>query len=590
MQDLENSKTSSNFEKRTYKYYLSFITKTIYPYIYTKLRNYNWLITSILCLILGYMLVWQRGFYSDDYLFKFMPSEVKYNQPRAGAWAMGYAFYFFIPDFEIIPRLIVCLAIGVTAFLLGWLIYQILGSKLAAVISGWILLMPFYASEATLWAFVYIIISMLALIFLIACWKALAEPNHRIVKIIIGTLAYALMLYVEEPLALVILLVPLLGLTQLESFTRLSAYWSFFKRITIILICPSLVAVGFYLVFYRNSTFIEGRGGLDTNIEAILQRPAQYMQRLEGMTISSDWGLPLTKEVFNLGLSVIVGSWKGITLFLLLIVALIWTVFSWKPSTNEYKMTYKTGVIVFLSGIIWIALLLFIPGILIKGQILEYRMLYFPYAGLGIALGSLFWIINKKFQYIFVSKIWIVLVGALLLFSSICTTGFAESFAIRYDLDQKEVNAITKALPSQALPEKTILVPVATVETYPAKYVHAVSLLFGVLETNWSLSASIQNSYQRKDLYAVTGNKWAPIQLSSTATPNLLRVGNSELQIDHLLLFSYRWGTVYVIKDLRIIDENNALLQTIEFPIAANLSQNGVPIINLQIHDGALIF
>ena len=110
--------------------------------------------------MLGYMLVWQRGMYMDDYFFQ-RRFETKVNEQSFPELLAGYYRFptrFFsrnvalfssgwLPTHERRVRLISALANGVNALLLGWLTYRLLASRAAGVISGWLYLMPFFSRK-----------------------------------------------------------------------------------------------------------------------------------------------------------------------------------------------------------------------------------------------------------------------------------------------------------------------------------------------------------------------------------------------------------------------------------------------------------
>ena len=49
---------------------------------WTALGSFGWLLTALICLTLGYMFVWQRGFYIDDYSVRLSAIDVLTGQWR----------------------------------------------------------------------------------------------------------------------------------------------------------------------------------------------------------------------------------------------------------------------------------------------------------------------------------------------------------------------------------------------------------------------------------------------------------------------------------------------------------------------------
>src|SRR5205085_1207134 len=118
--------------------------------------RFGWLGTAILSLWLGYLLVWRRGPYLDDYGMKDALGSVLSGTwmiypLRPITWLVVSALAALLPIDELLVRTATAVCVGCNALLVGWLVYRVLGARLAAVISCWLFLMPFLAWEAVLW-------------------------------------------------------------------------------------------------------------------------------------------------------------------------------------------------------------------------------------------------------------------------------------------------------------------------------------------------------------------------------------------------------------------------------------------------------
>lgn len=564
------------------------------------LGSFGWLLTALICLVLGYMLVWQRGFYSDDYSNRLMaidlltgqwrpiwsPSRIPTFPVRILAWMVATSFAGLLPTHEFFVRAISTLGIGLNAILLGWLVYRILGSRLAAVISGWLWLMPFYAQEAVLWAGAAAGLPAVGftLLFLHASWSALTQPQRAGRWITLGTLAFTILLLITEQFTFAAGLVPILGLAVAAQRQRAS-YWVLLRRSLYVLIWPLAVAAIFYLLLYSNSRAVAARGGLDLSLAGIVQRSLGYYDRLTWMTMS-DWGQGLTSDAYSIGEAVLCRSWKGMPLFFAATVSLVLTVLAWRTGEREYLFPYRVGLIVFCAGVIWLVALLLFPSVLVKGQGLEHRQLYFPTAGASVAVGALVWMAAKRLRRPVCDKIFVAISGVLLLLSTICMLGYAEAFAARSKLDQRQIAALVQALPSQHLPESSYVVPFQNEERLFGKDDYVSRLLLGGFETPWSAGAVLEEAYRRNDLQTITANRWDPMQFSymgdSQPPSNQLGIQGVSVPVDQTVLFTYRAGSVFLIESITITKSDGAQ-HTVEFPIARDLHRQGVPTITIEV-------
>lgn len=110
--------------------------------------NYGYLLVGVACLWLGYMVVWQRGLYLDDYSLKNLAVDMvtgdrrpvfdwrsNPNFPaRLLTWVVLPQLAALVPDHELIARLLMVLVTGTNAFLLGFLAYKMTKSRIGGVI------------------------------------------------------------------------------------------------------------------------------------------------------------------------------------------------------------------------------------------------------------------------------------------------------------------------------------------------------------------------------------------------------------------------------------------------------------------------
>lgn len=574
-------------------------------WVWAMFGRYGWLLTSIVCLAIGYMLIWQRGSYLDDYSNKAMAidtvtgvwrpvwsgTRIPTFPVRILSWMVNTSFAGLLPTHEFVVRAVSALGFGADACLLGWLVHRLLASQLAGVISTWLFLMPMYAYEMVLWAGAAagMLGVCLALLFLHSFLTALSGSKTRHRWAVLGTVAFGVMVLFGEPFISVVVFLPILALSIGVRHQNVGCGTAL-KRSVYLLMWPLAVAGVAYALLYTQSSLVAGRGGFDVSLSGVVGRSIGYFDRLLWMTLSPDWGQRLTKDALDIGASVLIQSWEGMILFLTANALALLTVLSWRSREREYLSGYKVGLVVFCGGITWFTVSLLFPSVLVKGQILEYRLLYFPTAGLGVAGASLVWMVTKCFRSEVLARLFIAIVGVFLLLNTVGMLGFAKSLAARSELDRKQIAALVQALPSEWLPENSYVVPFDTEENLFAREYSVSLLLVGVFETSWSARAALNEAYGRSDLQAITSNRWVGMRLSNVTQGEEplkeLGIQGLSVPVNQTVVFTYRGGSAFVIESLTIVEPGGSQYR-VQFPIGTNLRLHGLPTMeNVVVRNG----
>lgn len=140
----------------------------------------------------------------------------------------------------------------------------------------------------------------------------------------------------------------------------------------------------------------ESRGGIDLSLAGLAERSAEYIDRLEWM-IAGPWGGSLTRESFQVGLATLLASGFGLVLAAATEAALTLTALVWRPRRGGRNETdrapWPCGAWMLLAGAVGFAATLLFRGTLLRGQLLEFRMLYVPRAAgclfVGVCVGAL---------------------------------------------------------------------------------------------------------------------------------------------------------------------------------------------------------
>lgn len=537
---------------------------------------------ALICVFLGYLLIGERGLYMDDYSARnqtvniitgvYQPSMVPL-QARYLALSLQQNLAGLAKSYELPIRWFFTVMIAFNAALLSWLIYRILRSRLAAVVSGWLFAVPFIAFEATLWLMqlgLYVPGVFFMLVFLHMSLSALAAERKATLWIMLSLAAYIIAILFLEQTALVAFAVPLLAwvIAGNSSGARVRLVRSFVLGLTAL----ALAGLVFGLLYVNNIFLVQSRGGLDFDPLAVLQRIPQYYERFAWMVAGNDWGLRLTGDTFLLGFDAIRSSLVGKGLAIAAGVLLTLIVWFWRHEHQQASPWRAAAVLI--AGAFWFMATIIIPGIFVKGQIIEYRMLYIPLAGACAAAGAFVCLVTRHLDRPAVQKAALALSGVVALFSTVCLTGYCRAYVERYALDQREIAALRLALPGEMLPADAYIIPLdADFKLFDSK--EAINwLMTGVFETPWSSNDAIQQAYRRSDLQSLASNKWSPIVISQqTAQPLgqvVLRVEGTPIPLDRTIFFSYHKGQIQIYEMLAITQKSGRP-QLIPLPLAQRL-------------------
>jgi hypothetical protein len=408
------------------------------------------------------------------------------------------------------------------------------------------------------------------LVFLHFCLSALAAERQAALWAVLALAAYIIAILFLEQTALMAFAVPLLALVVAGngSGTRIRLV----RSLVLGVLALALAGLVFSLLYVNNIFLVQSRGGLDFDPAAVLQRFPQYYERFAWMVTDSDWGGRLTEDAFILGFDAIRFSPVGMVLASAAGVLLTLTVWFWQYE-HQQASPWKAAAVL-MAGVLWFVATIAIPGIFVKGQIIEYRMFYVPLAGACAAAGALVCLVTRLFDRPTVQKVALALSGLVALFSTVCLTGYCRAYAERYALDQRQIAALHLALPGEMLPANAYIIPLdADFNLFDGR--EAISkVMTGVFETTWSSSDAIRQAYHRPDLQSITGNQWSPILISQqTAQPLgqvVLLVQGTPVPLDRTIFFSYHNGQIQIY-ELLALAQKSGLPQIVPLPLAQHL-------------------
>lgn len=403
----ERTATPSSIKETPYKINGVVITDKLYKLLkkinITHLLRASVILSFIVSVVLGYLFVWDRGLYMDDYLIKSLGQDFD-----TGTWHLSFDPLFpyvrvlgqlliqnlvhAIPEHEFLVRLLMASVHAGSAITIGLIIFKLTESEIAGVLATWLYLMPFVGIEVLLW-FVQIQHMIATFLFLIALYlavKAIKKSTNYSRDIIFAGLLMALGLHFSELPIPAVVFPPFLALAALVSSSERKR-WRHCILVSILLVALG-VAIGFlHYEFFTGRYTQEGyRGEVEYGLPSILAKYRVFLEAIYWRTLHSGWGRQLIKEAVALGFKVIVSSPLSFSLLLLLTISSLFWV-SKVPLPYGNRRTYiAKAIAIIIIGIVWMFAAL-VPGTLLSKQTLEERMMYFAFAGFALINVGVIW-------------------------------------------------------------------------------------------------------------------------------------------------------------------------------------------------------
>ncbi|NDJ60889.1 MAG: glycosyltransferase family 39 protein [Chloroflexi bacterium] len=560
------------------------------------LRQRGWLIVGLLSLSVGYMIVWQRGMHFDDYWLQGAPisfTELMFSGSRFLFSFTSTALLDLVPQNEFLLRLLLTANIGLNAWLLGWFVARLLKSRLAGVIGGWLYLMPIFAAEALLFsgaATGYVPMVTFGLLTLHCFHRSLTQPAQTRRWLLIGVVMFTAAFNFIEQVAGIVVLLPLITLIAAQDSALNRRRLARLTAIT--LVSFGVILLAHYLLFYRGNTDInQMRGGLDLNPVGVINRAVNsYFAPLAFTTIAPEYGLLVVRDSLALGLETLRASLSALAQMVLAGLLLLWTIIMWRRDAHTDHPPRRVGWIVLGMGLIWFGFLLVFPGALFDGQAVTSRLLYLPLAGLALGTAAIAWLIVRSVRVPLLERLLIALAGLVLILSTIAMLGFTRAYQARSALDQQQATAFLGAVPGDALPADTYIVPYNLDERVLREHDFLNRLQVGLFENTSAALGTLIPAYDRSDFVVVVSDRWVGGTRFDCTTPaeldggNLCLIGtthrfrgNVYVPINQMLLFTYREQTLFIIGGLRLaIGED---IYAADLPLAQIFRERGVPVI-----------
>jgi len=475
-----------------------------------------------------------------------------------------------IPDREVPVRVLLALLHCTNAILVGLFAYRLVPSPLAALFAVLFFLVPVPAHESLLWLVAAGVSTLGAMMFLIALqvlWRALEGGRWWVAQALVGGVCLVLGLATYEQAAVGIGLIPFLALVIVwgqEGPQRRGTI----LRAALLTVGGLVVAWLYWFLLLSRAQVIGDRGGLEVNFYKLLtSRIPKVFHEAQLLTLG-EWGLGgMWQCLALLGIRQIAQAPVELCLLGALICVLIGLVASSSravvgDSPSPPVARHSTGL--FGIGIV-LVVAAFIPAVVIRGQGVAPRMLYFPWIGFTLAVtATLEYLVRMLTRRTWWPGRAVILgVGLVYLAGVLTLRGFAHLYHLRSEHDQRQIAALVRAVPSLPPDTKVVLLPVQ-LDEYAVRFVTgtespADKLLYGVFEHQWSAAPAMQMVYRRPNIEAVASHHWTHLCFSAVhSLPNgdtdQVVVNGSQVATNQLLAFTYEPDRVLLINPLILVD------------------------------------
>jgi hypothetical protein len=309
----------------------------------------------------------------------------------------------------------------------------------------------------------------------------------------------------------------------------------------------------YFIVIANNSAVIQNRGGLDLDSSRVFERAIGYTKAIEWILIT--FGGLTYREAFLLGIMEISKSPCAMLILGGITGLLVLGILNWTDKLNTTRRWTILAAVVVLTGSVWTVSSLVFPYALATRQFYERRFFYPATAGMATLLAGAAVLLASNIRLLFLGRTIVAGTGLALVLASICTLGFARTYAERSRLDELQMEALLRSAPPEMLPFNTFVVPYQSDERLFGRDSALSLYAFGAMESPWSAFHSLQMTYKRRDLVPLVTNRWGPMRFAIDFTDSsrpALQIQNKLVPIDRLLMYQYRDGKAYLITQLTL--------------------------------------
>ncbi|MGD8451976.1 MAG: hypothetical protein PVJ57_09180 [Phycisphaerae bacterium] len=568
-------------------------------------------------LSIAYFSSWQRGPYSDDYIFRDHAHDAVTGERRPlwhrerietyPARALNYVVTGFyaerLPDHEGLARVVMAANVLLNAVLAGLLALRLARSRVAAWVAGVLMLAPCWTWEVLLWVSASGYLAATALT-LVAMHAFLSGVRSRFGALLFAVSAASLsisLFIIEQPAMLAIVL-PVLAVNAIAKAEPQRRKRQAFRAALALTVHLVLFLLVFFVLSRGSDTLVAVRGGLVCGLDEWVGQCQRLWHHLAGLRtgVFAD----SFAAAWMCGRSLTLGTGFGRGAFVACLIALGALLAFCPEFARRSDAPHGAAWLVFGVGVCVAVFTAFFPASLVRNQAFEVRMLYVPTIGAALASGGLAAAMAEFVRAprlrIWVTRAIVATTGGGALICAITTAGYAHGYALRGQMDERQLRAAALAFAHADLPHGTVFAPIAIYDASPDMPPKLSVLYTGVLEILWAARPELARILGHRDFDVVVSSHWTGTVFSvpTSRTDNApLLINGMQLAPETTLPFTYINGDVVVISQLTVCapaqdtlrsDVSSAAAPPLSysFPLAEELARRGVPSIQCQVRAG----
>jgi hypothetical protein len=343
-------------------------------------------------------------------------------------------------------------------------------------------------------------------------------------------------------------------------------------------IAGGLVFLHWFFIL-RHTETIAPRGGVQPSLSSLLSEGIPRIMRGIQWVSFNLFGVSGYRSAGALGLESVWSHPLAVLLVPLLALGVMLVVVLASRRQAEPSFNTRRTLVLFAAGCIWFASA-FVPAAMIRGQIVESRMLYLAWAGLAFMFGAGIELVVKKLPRRW-SYVVALAMGSLFFALILLMAGFGRLYQLRSEHDQRQLQALSKAVPR--IPDSgAFLIPIHMDEGFVTAVVpegeNLEQALLGVFEAVWSAGSSVRMLYGVPYVSPVTSSRWSDYDIGGIegqGNDTALLINGRSLATALCLAFSYQNGEV-ILYDWLLVKWPDGRQERVDLPLARQAGAPGV--------------
>jgi hypothetical protein len=523
------------------------------------------------------------GLYVDDYSHKEWAFDLDQGrwQPRLELEQpylrpIGQVIVFnlanALPDQELLVRLLWAgIHLG-NVLLAASFAYRLTKSPLVLVVTGGFLLFPIPAHEALFWhsgAASALLGTIVALISMHLLLRAVSANRTWKCYAALGLVVYGLIPQFYEQAAACLAILPLLVLVEQPISKK-----RILRASLIFLVAVGLLYLHWFFIL-QHSRQITVRGVELSSLNALLSEHWPRMLEAISWKLHRAYGLPGFVSAWELGIRRVLALPPTVLAVPLAAIGATAAVAIARHQERQRRSRLRRTLVLLMVGCVWYYSA-FVPALITRDQIVQSRMLYYPWVGLSYVFSAGVALLTTKLHR-YASIALAVLLGCLFALQIPVMAGFGQVYRLRYEHDQRQLTAMASAV-SHLPAGPVFLLPWQLDENFVPGHESLERLFFGVFETDWSAASSMRMLYRKPEVKAAAGSRWTNLTFEGVRGEGAeaeLIINDRTLPANQTLAFSYRDGQV-VLYDQFIVKNPDGHIAVIELPLAREVAVPGV--------------